>query len=148
MRHAAVAWRPSKRNRQYLSSWAIPLTTPTEHTHGTRFHQHNGHSRRACWIRWQSCWGGSPHSCSNRRPSFSRVTHRDRTTLSWGPEITSLCQEPHSPASRLFSLPKSPRQPSPSDRPTCWYHQKYGAKARKRVPPCNYDQPSNEQASR
>ena len=37
--------------------------------------------------------------------------------------------------------------PAPSDRPTCWYHQKYGAKARKCVPPCNYDQPSNEQAS-
>ena len=38
--------------------------------------------------------------------------------------------------------------PAPQEQTTCWYHQRYGSKAKKCTPPCNYTQPSNDQASR
>ena len=38
--------------------------------------------------------------------------------------------------------------PAPQEQTTCWYHQKYGSNAKKCTPPCNYTQPSNDQASR
>ena len=38
--------------------------------------------------------------------------------------------------------------PAPQEQTTCWYHQKYGSKAKKCNPPCNFTQPSNDQASR
>ena len=39
-------------------------------------------------------------------------------------------------------------RPAPQEQTTCWYHQKYGSNAKKCTPPCNYTQPSNDQASR
>jgi hypothetical protein len=38
--------------------------------------------------------------------------------------------------------------PAPQEQTTCWYHHKYGSKAKKCTPPCNFTQPSNDQASR
>ena len=38
--------------------------------------------------------------------------------------------------------------PAPQEQTTCWYHQKYGSKAKKCNPPCDFTQPPNDQASR
>ena len=38
--------------------------------------------------------------------------------------------------------------PAPQEQTICWYHQKYGSNAKKCTQPCNYVQPSNDQASR
>ena len=40
----------------------------------------------------------------------------------------------------------SPSPPSTDDSTVCWYHQKYGASAKKCSPPCSYTQPANNPA--